>query len=189
MQIPLREIAKEVAILPQILNIPFSFTVWEIVSMGRFPHNGQKARDKEVVENAMRTMDILRLQSRRVSELSGGERQRVLLAQALAQTPKLLLLDEPTAQLDIGHKVEILEVVRRLNREEGLTVLMNLHDLNLASEYCSNLVLLNQGKIEKTGRPEEILTAEIIEKVYKAGVLIDKNPVSGKPHIFPNVRS
>ena len=119
-----------------------------------------------------------------MSEISGGERQLASIAHALTQEPILLLLDEPTAHLDITHQVQILELIKRLNRELGLTVLMVLHDLNLASEYCSRLVLLNRGCIHKTGPPEEVLTYRTIEEVYKTVVVVEKNPLSGKPCIF-----
>lgn len=183
-----RDLAKEVAVLPQILEIPFSFSVEQFVSMGRFPHLRRferlKRHDLEVIENAMVLSDVLPFRERRISELSGGERQRAILAQAFAQEPRFLLLDEPTAHLDIGHQVEILDLIRRLNREGDLTVIMVLHDLNLASEYCDRLILLKEGEIFKEGGPQEVLTFENIEKVYNTVVIVKENPISSKPYIL-----
>ncbi|OIN97210.1 hypothetical protein AUJ66_04055 [Candidatus Desantisbacteria bacterium CG1_02_38_46] len=188
LEIPAREIAREIAVLPQILEISFSFSVEEFVRMGRFSHRGRlegfRKEDEIAVEKAMETTGILNLKSRSVNQLSGGERQRVLLAQALAQEPSLLLLDEPTAHLDISHQVEICDLIKNLNREKSLTVIMVLHDLNLASDYCDQLILINKGKLYKIGPPEEVLTYQIIEEVYKTTVVVRQNPVSFRPHIF-----
>jgi iron complex transport system ATP-binding protein len=137
-----------------------------------------------VIEKAMALCDVLAFRERRISELSGGERQRAILAQGFAQEPRLLLLDEPTTHLDIGHQVEILDLIRRLNREGDLTVIMVLHDLNLASEYCDRLILLKEGSIFKEGTPQEVLTFENIEKVYNTVVIVKENPNSLKPYIL-----
>lgn len=183
-----RDLAREVAVLPQILDISFSFSVEQFISMGRFPHlkKFQRLRkyDLEVIEKVMVLSDVLPFRERKISELSGGERQRAILAQGFAQEPRLLLLDEPTAHLDIGHQVEILDLIRRLNREGDLTVIMVLHDLNLASEYCDRLILLKEGRIFKEGDPKEVLTFENIEKVYNTVVIVKENPVSSKPYIL-----
>jgi iron complex transport system ATP-binding protein len=183
-----KELAKKVAVLPQILEISFSFTVLEFVMMGRFPHLNRferiKTSDLEIVENALEVTDVLPLKDRKINELSGGERQRVLLAQNLAQEPQILLLDEPTTHLDITHQVEILDLVKKLGKEKCLTIIAILHDLNLASEYCEQLILLNEGRIFKSGTSEEVLTYQNIEDVYKTVVVVDKSPVSFKPHLF-----
>lgn len=183
-----KDLAKEVAAMPQLLDVSPSFSVREFVLMGRFPHLGRferlKSRDLEIARKAMGLTDTLSLGERRVIELSGGERQRVILAQALAQEPHLLLLDEPTAHLDIGHQVDILDLVRTLNREMGITVVVVMHDLNLASEYCHRLILLKDGVIFKLGKPNEVLTYQILEEVYETVVVTGINPVSSKPHIF-----
>jgi iron complex transport system ATP-binding protein len=120
--------------------------------------------------------------SRSIDELSGGER-RGFYARALAQEPEMIFLDEPTSNLDIHHQVEFLDLVLSLNQEKGLTILMASHDLNLASEYCDRLILLQNGKIYKMGPPEEVMTRENIEKVYGCGVWVDRNPVSGMPRV------
>lgn len=183
-----KELAKKVAVLPQILEIIFPFTVLEFVKMGRFPHLERfekiKATDLEVVEKALEVTDVLPLKDRKINELSGGERQRVILAQSLAQEPQLLLLDEPTTHLDISHQVDILDVVRKLSKEKNLTIIAILHDLNLASEYCERLILLKEGKIFKAGTPQEVLTYQNIEDVYKTVVVVDKSPISFRPHVF-----
>ena len=132
----------------------------------------------------MELTDAFKLKETLMSEISEGERQLASIARALTQEPALLLLDEPTSHLDITHQVQILELIKRLNRELGLTVLMVLHDLNLASEYSSRLLLLSNGSIYKIGRPEEVITYKTIEEVYKTVVLVEKNPLSGKPCVF-----
>jgi iron complex transport system ATP-binding protein len=128
--------------------------------------------------------DTVGLKGRCIDNLSSGEKQMVFIARALAQEPGLLLLDEPTNHLDITHQVRVLDLIRRLNREQGLTVITVLHDLNLAGQYCDRLLLLKEGSIVKNGAPGEVLTYEIIEDVYGTPVVVLDNPVSGKPHVF-----
>jgi iron complex transport system ATP-binding protein len=180
-------LAKKIAVLPQNIEIAFQLKVEEFILMGRTPHLGRLERIKKgdirIAEEAMEKTQVLHLRSRWMDELSGGERQRVFLAQALTQQPELLLLDEPTAHLDIKHQVEILELVKKLNKEE-LTVIMILHDLNLASEYCERVILLDRGRIFKDDVPQNVFTSCIIEKVYKTRVLVGRNPISSKPHLF-----
>jgi iron complex transport system ATP-binding protein len=186
--VPRRETAKEIAVLPQMLDTCFSFPVGEFVQMGRFPHLKRLERhgksDREAVDGAMSLAGVLPLRHRLISELSGGERQRVLIAQALAQQPWLLLLDEPTTHLDIGHQVEILDLLKKLNSEEGLAVAMILHDLNLASEYCDRIILLKNGEIFRIGSPQEVLTYQSIEEVYNTVVVVKENPISLRPHVL-----
>lgn len=186
--ISVRKFASEVATLPQFLEIPFSLSVEEFVLMGRFPHRGRfgsiRQKDVDIVRKAMELTDTLSLRGRRLLELSGGERQRVFLAQAFAQEPRLLLLDEPTAHLDITHQVRIMDIIRKLNREENLTVLVVLHDLNLASEYCDKLILLKNGAMYQQGQAKEVLTYQNIESVYNTVVVVEENPISKKPYIL-----
>lgn len=181
------DLAREVAVLPQLLEVPFSFSVEEFVAMGRYPHLGRfhlpKRHDLGAIRDAMDMAEVSHLAKRRIKNLSGGERQRVLFAQALAQEPKLMLLDEPVSHLDIKHQVELLDLLRRLDKE-GLTVIVTLHDLNLAGEYCDELLLLDEGLICAKGSPKEVLTYQIIEKVYKTTVVVKENPISNKPYIF-----
>lgn len=183
-----REIAGEIAVLPQGVELNFSFTVEEFILMGRYPHKkrfeGPNNDDYAIIENVMSLTDTEILSRRFVNELSGGEKQRVLLAQALAQEPKLLLLDEPTSHLDIGHQISIMELLRNLNKKQGITVLAVLHDLNLAAEYADRLILLNEGEVFKSGDPREVLTYQNIEDVYQTVVVVKENPFSRKPYIL-----
>ena len=186
--IGIKELACKIAVVSQN-SAPNHMTVEEFVLLGRIPHYQrlqflETKKDLEIAKRSMDLTDTLKLKGRLMTELSGGERQLVVIARALAQQPRLLLLDEPTTHLDITHQVAILDLIRRLNREFGITVLMVLHDLNLASEYCHRLVLINQGKIHKAGSPEEVMKYRIIEEVYKTVVVVEKNPISSKPYIF-----
>ncbi|KPJ63661.1 MAG: hypothetical protein AMJ45_07140 [Syntrophobacter sp. DG_60] len=189
-QISFKELAKKVAFVPQApLSYGLDMTVEEFVLLGRIPHRKvfqflETKYDKAIAEEAMALTNILSIKDRPISELSGGERQLTFLAKALTQEPKLLLLDEPTAHLDIAHRVRILDLIKRLNNSFKLTVIIVLHDLNLASQYCDELILLNNGRLYKRGLPEEILTAENIEDVYKTKVIIKEDPISSRPYIF-----
>lgn len=170
------ERARLVAAAPQEMTVPMPFTVEEVVGIGRtarLPRWRAPGPDhRRAVEEAMRRMDVLDLRDRLFEELSGGERQRVVIAMALAQEPQLLLLDEPTAHLDIHHRLEILRLIRRLNRERGLTVLMTSHDLNLAAEFCQRLFLLDRGRIVARGTPEETLTEPLLRQVYRCDLCV-----------------
>jgi len=184
----IKELARHLAVIPQDLEIPFSFTVGEFVKMGRFPHLGRfqkfKRHDHEAVEKALILTDTEGIAERKINELSAGEKQRVIIAQGLAQEPELLLLDEPTSHLDITHQVQILNLLKRLNIENNLTVMAILHDLNLASEFCKELILMHNGRIHKMGLPQDVLTYRNIEDVYKTVVIVKENPLSGKPYVF-----
>ena len=187
-KIPLKELSQMVAVSSQLAD-PVLATVEEYILLGRLPYYRkyqffETRNDEAIVEKYMRLTDTFRLKESLMSELSGGERQLASIVRALAQEPVLLLLDEPTSHLDITHQAQILELIRRLNRDLGLTVLMVLHDLNLASEYCSRLLLLNNGSIHKLGTPEEVLTYQTIEEVYKTVVIVEKNPFSKRPYVF-----
>ncbi|MBI4675621.1 MAG: ABC transporter ATP-binding protein [Chloroflexi bacterium] len=175
-----REIARHVALVPQELNLQFGFTVRQMVMLGRTPHvsalGGPTKKDRQVVEQTIELTELTELRDRVVTELSGGEQQRVVIAMALAQEPQVLLLDEPTVHLDINHQIEILDLVRKLNRERGLTVLATMHDLNLAALYFDDLVLLERGRIVAAGAPVQVLSAERIRDVFRAQVLIQPHP-------------
>lgn len=127
---------------------------------------------------------VSHIANRPITQISGGERQRAFIAMCLAQEPQLLLLDEPTTHLDIGHQLSILDLIRTLNRQTGMTVVAVFHDLNLAAEYCDRLVLLNRGQVVAVGTPEDVFTVEMIREVYGAEVLVERNPVSGNPHLI-----
>lgn len=183
-----REAAKNFAFVSQDTVFSFSFSIWEIVLMGRIPYlrplQSETQYDLEIAKEAMAVTDIARLADRQINELSAGERQMVIIAKALTQQPKVLFLDEPTSHLDIGHQIQILNLLRELNQRKNITVIIVLHDLNLASEYCDRIVLLNNGVVHTIGKPEEVLTYQNIEEVYKTLVLVNQNPISGKPHIL-----
>jgi iron complex transport system ATP-binding protein len=180
-------VARSVAVVPQQFHIPFAFTAGEIVTLGRIPYirafAGEAPADIRAVAAAMEMVGIGQLARRRFDELSGGERQKVVLAMALAQEPKLLVLDEPTAHLDITHQVETLELVRHLNVERGLTVIAAMHDLNLASLFFDRLVLLKDGRISAEGTPAQVLTQDRIREVFSASVRVEPHPTTGAPHI------
>ena len=175
-----KEIARRIALVPQELNVPFAFTVREMVLLGRTPHIrplfGESKCDRDAIGLALELTDTHALANRVFGELSGGERQRVVMAMALAQEPQVLLLDEPTVHLDINHQIEILELIRKLNRERGLTVLATMHDLNLASLYFDRLILLDDGQIIVEGPPSEVLSAERVHSVFGAEVLVQAHP-------------
>ncbi len=175
-----REVARRIGVVPQDPGTPFPFTVWEFVLMGRYPHQThpfiERPRDLRAVEEALRLTDTLGLAKRLVTELSGGERQRVLLARALAQEPEVFLLDEPTAHLDIGHQLEVLELIRRLTVERDLITVLSSHDLNLASRFCDRLLLLSKGRVCALGKPEEVISPEQLRRVYGVKVEVQHHP-------------
>jgi iron complex transport system ATP-binding protein len=187
--IPRSQVARRVAVVPQEMDVPFSFSVKEIVLMGRAPYLGrfgwEKQKDLDVVHEGMALTDVAELEDRPFFELSQGEKQRVLMARALAQEPKVILLDEPTSHLDLNHQIEINELIRRLNNERNLTVLHISHDLNLAGEYCHRMVLLHKGSIFAMGNPSEVITEENIRRVYETTAMVEKNPLSGAPRVTP----
>jgi iron complex transport system ATP-binding protein len=181
------DIAKRIAVVAQETHLLFPFTVLETVLMGRSPYLGdsmfESEKDLEIAKGAMEWTQILPFSERPMDELSGGERKRVFIARALAQEPEVILLDEPTANLDIHHQIDFLDLILTLNRERGLTIIMASHDMNMASEFCDRLILLQRGRIYKTGPPEEVITRENIEGVYGCEVWIDQHPISGMPRI------
>jgi iron complex transport system ATP-binding protein len=182
-----KDIAKKIAVVPQETYPLFPFRVIEIVLMGRSPYLGhlmfESERDLEIAKKAMEWTETLPISDRPIDELSGGERKRVFITRALVQEPEVILLDEPTVNLDIHHQIEFLDLILRLNRERGLTIIMASHDLNLASEFCDRLILLQKGGIYKIGSPGEVITRENIGRVYGCGVWVDQNPVSGMPRV------
>jgi len=183
-----KEVARKIAFIPQLTLINFSFTVWEIVLMGRIPHlsrlKAEGKKDFSIAERALSLTDALHLKNRRIDELSAGELQRVIIAKALAQEPLLLFLDEPTSYLDIGHQVQTLDLLAELNQKNNLSIVIVLHDLNLAGEYCKKIILLNEGEIFEQGTPAQVLTYQNIESLYKTVVVVKDNPITLRPHVL-----
>jgi len=179
------ELARLIAVVPQNLVLPEAFTAFEVVLMGRTPHLGLlRYEGREDIAIAWQAMEATKTElfaERRVGELSGGERQRIMIARALTQQPKTILLDEPTAHLDINHQVEILNLVKRLCLEQSLTVIAALHDLNLAAQYCDWLVMLNGGQIHAEGVAQDVLTTQNVKEVYGVEVCIYPHPVNKLP--------
>ncbi len=181
-------VARKVAVVSQSMPL-IEMTVREFVLLGRIPYYRklqffEKGEDTAVAERVMEMTGILHLAEALMSEMSAGEVQLAFIARGLAQQPEVLLLDEPTSHLDITHQAAILDLVKRLNRQEGLTVVIILHDLNLASEYCDRLVLMDRGRIRKAGTPAEVLDYETIEEVYGTVVIVRENPLSRKPFVM-----
>lgn len=184
--------ARLIAVVPQGASLPPAFTVWETVLFGRTPYLnflGQiSARDEEIARQALEKVDALAFAERRVGELSGGEQQRVLLARALAQSTPVLLLDEPTSHLDLQHQIGLLELVHKLVREEKLSVLIALHDLNLAARYANRVALMVAGEIKALGTPKEVLRPDLISQVYHWPVQVVPHPFLDAPLILPDVQ-
>jgi iron complex transport system ATP-binding protein len=180
------KIARKVAMVPQYFYMPFSFTVGEVVGLGRTPFikmlAGEKESDRNAVQHSIEMAGISDFEKRIFNELSGGERQRAILALAMAQEPKLLLLDEPTAHLDINHQVELLELVSNLNYKQGVTISAVMHDLNMASLYFKRLIILKDGAVFADGSPQEVLTEDTIQEVYGTPVHVTKHPTTGTPY-------
>lgn len=187
--LPQRELARRVAVVPQNPSLPDAFTVVEVALMGRTPHLGllqsEGGADLAAVRRALEQTDTWGLAHRRLGELSGGERQRVVVARALAQETPLLLLDEPTAHLDVGHQAAVMELVRSLCRAEGKAILAVVHDLTLAAQYCDRLVMLNEGRVVAEGAPQEVLSPEVLSSVYGTKVWVFPHPLTGRPVVTP----
>jgi iron complex transport system ATP-binding protein len=181
------ELARDVAMVAQENHFLFSFTALEVVLMGRFPHlkrlQFEGRKDLDVAYAALKATHASDLAERPIHELSGGEKQRVLIARALAQEPKVILMDEPTSFLDLKFKREIFRLISALSRDQGLSVALVSHDIDLVAQYCNRLIMLKNGVVHETGEPEAVVTAENIEAVYECPVLVDKNPVSGRPRV------
>ena len=187
-RIPRAELARLLGVVPQMSLLPGAFTAFEIVLMGRNPHLGllqyEGEKDMNITWDAMEKTATQSLAERRIGELSGGEIQRVVIARVLAQEPKSILLDEPTSNLDISHQVEILDLIKRLCRENDLAVLVSLHDLNLASQYCDRLILINNTRVYAQGTPVEVINSDNIREVYGAEGCVYAHPVNGLPTVL-----
>jgi iron complex transport system ATP-binding protein len=190
---PQIEVARTVATVPQESLQVFPFTVLETVLMGRYPHHQgsgwpvgfrwENEEDFDIAMEAMDATDVAHLRDRVVTDLSGGERQRCMIARALAQVPQVLLLDEPTAFLDLPHQIEVCALLHRLTAREGLTVLLVSHDLNIAGQYADRILMMKEGALFAAGSPEEVIRPDMLKAVYGCEVLVDPHPESGRPRV------
>lgn len=188
LRLPIEQRARLVAVVPQAVHLPEAFTVAETVLMGRTAYLGwlghETAADLAIAQAAMERTCVTELAARRIGELSGGEQQRVLIARALAQSAKILLLDEPTAHLDLKHQAGILSLVRELAKNEGFAILIALHDLNLAAMYADRVALLSNGALVALGAPPDVLTAERLSPVYGLRISVYEHPANGGPWVM-----
>jgi len=182
-----KALARRVAVVPQHFSSEAPFTVTEVVLMGRSPHLSltglETRRDLGIAAEAMEATDIAHLARRRLQHLSGGELQRVIIARALCQQPEIIILDEPTASLDLAHQVHLMDLMERLKEERGFTVIMISHDLNLAAMYADHLLLLHQGRVAAQGEPGHVLTYECLEEIYGCVLLVRDNPIMHRPQV------
>lgn len=188
-RLPAKEVARTLGLLPQSPIAPEGITVADLVGRGRHPHHGMFSRwsrhDDEAVATALEATRTSDLADRPVDELSGGQRQRVWIAMALAQGTDLLLLDEPTTFLDVSHQIEVLDLLTDLNRTRGTTIVMVLHDLNLAARYSDHLVVLTEGRVHLSGTPADVLSEETVSAVFGMRCRILADPLSGCPYMLP----
>ena len=180
-----KEVAQKMAILPQSPQAPAGLTVGELVAYGRFPHQRGFGKlipeDKKIIQWALEVTRLTEFETTAVDILSGGQRQRVWIAMALAQQTDLILLDEPTTYLDLAYQLEVLELLYRLNREQGCTIVMVLHDLNLAARFADYMIAIRGGDIIQHGTPEEVMTAEVLKETFHIDAEIVKEPRTGRP--------
>jgi iron complex transport system ATP-binding protein len=179
------ELGRQIAVVPQDTPRPFPFSVEQLVLMGRYPHAPDRFfesdADRAQAAAAMEATGVRHLAPLALEQLSGGERQRAMLARALAQQPRLLVLDEPTSHLDLRYQAETAALLQRVNAERGMTVLLVSHDLNLAAEVCDRVLLLADGRVARLGPPADVLQRGVLEPVFGCSVVVDVNPKSGRP--------
>jgi iron complex transport system ATP-binding protein len=184
-----RGLARAVSFVPQTIPAEFPFTLAELVLMGRAPHLGllgfEQERDLKMAEDAIAFTELGPLTRRKIDQLSGGERQRAFIARAICQDTSVILLDEPTAALDLSHQTKVMDLMERLQGDRGATVIMVSHDLNLAAMYGNRLLLLKSGKAVSLGAPEQVLTFQTLEKAYGCTLLVDESPLGGVPRVTP----
>ncbi|MCX5408177.1 ABC transporter ATP-binding protein [Streptomyces sp. NBC_00335] len=189
---PAKKVAKTLGLLPQSSIAPDGITVSDLVSRGRYPHQGLlrqwSGEDERIVKESMASTGVAELADRAVDELSGGQRQRVWIAMALAQQTPLLLLDEPTTYLDIQHQIEVLNLCAELHEEQGRTLVAVLHDLNHAARYATHLIAMRDGKVVAEGAPAEVVTAELVERVFGLRCQVISDPETGTPLVIPAAR-
>lgn len=184
-----KDFAKTISFLPQYVDTSLPFTVYEFIMFGRYPYMNMfkipSDSDYAIVKKVMDFLHIMDFAERKINALSGGEKQKVLIAQVLAQETDIIVFDEPTSHLDIGSQNKLLEILRDLNEKYNKTVILTLHDLNAAGEFCNKLVLMENGEICNCGTPKEVLNYKDIERVYDTTVVVKTNPISDKPYVIP----
>jgi iron complex transport system ATP-binding protein len=184
-----KALARRIAFVPQHVPMEFPFAVADVVLFGRAPHLGtfglESRKDLEQAEQAMAFTEVDHLARRRMDQLSGGERQRVFIARAICQAPEIMILDEPTAALDIAHQMRIMDLMEKMKKEKGITVLMVSHDVNLAAMYADTLLLLQNGSLAEWGPPDQVLSYETLEPVYGCPLLVDESPLGQLPRVTP----
>ncbi len=187
------ERGRYIAVVPQAISLPPAFSVWETVLMGRTPYLGflgnASKHDEELVRESLSRVNALNFAERRVGELSGGEAQRILLARALCQSTPILLLDEPTSHLDLQYQVSLLELIRKLAKENNLAILVAMHDLNLAARYADRIAVMLAGKINAIGTPKEVLQPDLISNAYCLPVQVVKHPFLDIPMVLPDINN
>lgn len=192
-EMPRREAARQLAVVPQETHPAFEYSALEIVLMGRHPHlrpmQLEGPADLAIAHEAMQATSTAHLAHRTFTSLSGGEKQRVVIASALAQTPQILLLDEPTASLDLGHQLEVAELLTRLTRERGVTMVLATHDLNLAAALCDALVLMRDGRVLAQGPTREVLTAAMVRQIYDVEADVHFHEAAGRLTVVPLART
>lgn len=184
-----KDLARTMAFVPQMMPVDFPFSVMEVVLMGRSPYMGmlgvEQEEDLKIAEQALTFTGINHLARRKLDQLSGGEQQRVFIARAISQEPEIMLLDEPTASLDLAHQIRLMDLMEKLKKEKGITVVMVSHDVNLAAMYSDRLLLLNKGEMVCLGPPDEVLTFQTLEAAYGCTLLVDESPLGRVPRITP----
>ncbi|KAB3529155.1 ABC transporter ATP-binding protein [Alkaliphilus serpentinus] len=184
-----KDLAKEIGVVPQDTLVSYDFSVEDIVLMGRYPHLGKfqqnSLRDMEIAKEAMIKTNTWHLRERNINEISGGERQRVIIAKAIVQEPRIILLDEPTSSLDIHHQLEVLELLKNLNNKLGVTIVAVLHDMNLAARYSNEIILLNRGMLIASGKTQEVLTVDHLKRAYEMDMIIETNIYTGTLQVHP----
>jgi len=182
-----KRLARTLAFVHQLAPVDFPFTVFEVVLMGRSPHTGilgiEQEKDRNLARQAIEFTGVSHLANRKLHQLSGGEQQRVFIAKAICQEPIIMLLDEPTASLDLAHQIRVMDLMEKLKQEKGITVVMVSHDVNLAALYGDRLLLLKEGRIVRQGCPDDVLTFQTLEEAYGCTLLVDENPLGKMPRV------
>jgi iron complex transport system ATP-binding protein len=186
-----RRLARRVAYVPQAVSVDFPFRVFQVVLMGRAPHLGmlgfESEKDMDLARQAMAYTDVAHLADRRLDQISGGEQQRVFIARAICQKPNIILMDEPTAALDMAHQVRVMDLMEKLKTDEEVTVVMVSHDVNLAAMYADQVLLMKKGRVAWLGTPGEVLEFSRLEAIYGCALLVDRSPLGDYPrvHLVP----